>query len=901
MIPHSNTPWFTTPQEQVLELLNTSLQDGLTHEEAQKRIQEFGKNMVVQKKAIHPFILFLQQFNQPLVYMLLGAVVITAFLKEWSDAIVIFGVVFVNAIIGYVQEAKALQAIASLAKSMVSTANVIRNSEPQLLFAEELTLGDIVVLRAGDKVPADLRLIQVRELQIDESALTGESIPVQKQTSPLPTQTVLAERTNMAYSSTLVTYGAATGVVVAIGNQTEVGKINQLIASADILATPLTKKITKFSTTLLYVILGLSLVTFAVGMLRGYAFIDVFMAVVALAVGAIPEGLPAALTITLAIGVAKLAQKNAIIRKLPAVETLGSTSVICSDKTGTLTENQMTVEKIFADEQFFEVTGAGYEPKGAVTYKGQNTNAKENLALFECLLCGILCNETKLVLESGTWKIEGDPTEGAMLTLAEKAGLSKIQMQALYPRLDTIPFESEYQYMATLHQQADGSRIIYLKGSVESVLARCQQRLDNKGHIKNFDMELYHQQANLMANSGLRVLAFAVKKVPQNQERINHENVAKNLIFLGMQGMIDPPRPEAYEAVATCQRAGITVKMITGDHALTALAIAQKIGIVTHSAEKEAVLTGKEITQLSDKELENKVKYINVFARVSPSDKLRIVKALQANDAVISMTGDGVNDAPSLRQANIGIAMGITGTDVAKETADMVLTDDNFATIKTAVEEGRGVYDNLIKFITWTLPTNLGEGFVIMAAIILGVALPILPIQILWINMTTAILLGLMLAFEPKEKKIMQRKPRKPNEPILSKQLVIKIIVVGIFLCVSSFWLYRHALQDGVNEDTAKTLAVNIFVFGEMFYLFNCRSLKDSAFKIGFFSNRFLLLGVTLMMLLQLLFTYLPLMNQIFHSAPISLVHWGHIIGASFLIFIIVEIEKMLEIDHKVK
>ncbi|GAB4196326.1 MAG: cation-transporting P-type ATPase [Thermoflexibacter sp.] len=901
MILHTNTTWFTIPQEQVLALVNTSLQDGLTHEEAQKRIQEFGKNVVIQKKAVHPLILFLQQFNQPLVYMLLGAVVITALLKEWSDSIVIFGVVLVNAIIGYVQESKALQAIASLAKSMVSTANVIRNGEPQLLPAEELTLGDIVVLRAGDKVPADLRLIQVRELQVDESAFTGESIPVQKQTDPLPAQTILAERSNMAYSSTLVTYGIAIGTVVAIGNQTEVGKINQLIASADILATPLTKKIAKFSTTLLYVILGLSLVTFAVGILRGYAFIDMFMAVVALAVGAIPEGLPAALTITLAIGVAKLAKKNAIIRKLPAVETLGSTSVICSDKTGTLTENQMTVEKIFADEQFFEVTGAGYEPKGEITSNKKMIHLKENLALRECLLCGLLCNEAKLVSEDGVWKIEGDPTEGAMITLAEKVGLSKTQMQSLYPRIDTIPFESEYQYMATLHQQADGSRIIYLKGSVESILARCQQRLDNKGDIKNFDTQLYHQKANAMANSGLRVLAFAMKKVHESQESIKHEDVAKDLIFLGMQGMIDPPRPETYEAVATCQKAGITVKMITGDHALTALAIAQKIGIVTPLADKEAVLTGKEISQLSDKELEDKVKYINVFARVAPSDKLRIVKALQANDAVISMTGDGVNDAPSLRQANIGIAMGITGTDVAKETADMILTDDNFATIKAAVEEGRGVYDNLIKFITWTLPTNLGEGFVIMTAILLGVALPILPIQILWINMTTAILLGLMLAFEPKEKKIMQRKPRKPNEPILSKQLIIKIVVVGIFLCVSSFWLYHHALQDGVNEDTARTLAVNIFVFGEMFYLFNCRSLKDSVFKIGFFSNRFLLLGVILMILLQLAFTYLPIMNQIFHSAPISLVHWGHIIGASFLIFIIIEIEKILEIDRKVK
>ncbi len=901
MMTPSNTAWFAISKEQTLETLHTSLQNGLTNEEVQRRIQTFGKNILVQKKAVHPFILFLQQFNQPLVYMLLGAVVITAFLKEWSDSIVIFGVVFVNAVIGYVQESKALQAIASLAKSMISTANVIRNGEIQLISAENLTLGDIVVLRAGDKVPADLRLMQVRELQIDESALTGESVPVQKQTTPLPAQTLLAERTNMAYSSTLVTYGTAVGVVVAIGNQTEVGKINQLIASADILATPLTKKIAKFSATLLYVILGLSLITFVVGLLRGYAFIDMFMAVVALAVGAIPEGLPAALTITLAIGVAKLAEKNAIIRKLPAVETLGSTSVICSDKTGTLTENQMTVEKIFADEQIFEVTGVGYEPRGQITRQGKPVVIKENSALLECLLCGLLCNEAKLVFDDGAWKIEGDPTEGAMLTLAEKAGLPKMQMQTLYPSIDTIPFESEYQYMATLHQQTDGSRKIYLKGSVESVLARCQQRLDSKGDTKNFDVEFYHQQANQMANSGLRVLAFAMKNVPESQENINHKDVANDLIFLGLQGMIDPPRPETYEAVATCQKAGITVKMITGDHALTALAVAQKIGITSPFASKEAVLTGKEITQLSDEELEHKVKHIHIFARVSPSDKLRIVKALQAHDAVISMTGDGVNDAPSLRQANIGIAMGIAGTDVAKETADMVLIDDNFATIKMAVEEGRGVYDNLIKFITWTLPTNLGEGFVIMIAIMLGVALPILPIQILWINMTTAILLGLMLAFEPKEKKIMQRKPRKPNEPILSKQLVVKIVIVGIFLCVSAFWLYQHALQDGVSEDIARTLAVNIFVFGEIFYLFNCRSLKIPAFKIGFFSNRYLLLGVALMIFLQLLFTYLPLMNQIFHTAPIALNYWTYIIGAGFLIFIIVEIEKMLEIDRKVK
>ncbi len=871
-----STTWFHLDVEHVLRQLDVSPTQGLSSEEVQRRQSKYGLNAIPKKKQKTPLELFLQQFTQPLVVILLIATVITALLQEWVDSAVIFGVVFVNAVIGFIQESKALKAIEALAKSVASEATVIRDGEKRRIPSVELTIGDVVLLQSGDKVPADLRLVQVRELQVDESSLTGESVPVIKQTDALAADTVLGDRSNMAYSSTLVTYGTGVGVVVAIGRNTEIGKINEMIAEADVLETPLTQSIARFSKVLLYVILGLAALTFVVGLVRGEKWVDMFMAAVALAVGAIPEGLPAAVTITLAIGVARMAKRNAIIRKLPAVETLGSASVICSDKTGTLTQNQMTVQKIYAGSKLYSVTGVGYEPSGQFMHGEQAVSATENQALKETLICGLLCNDSNLVSVDGQWKIEGDPTEGALIVSAQKAGFARKTLLSHLPRIDTIPFESAYQYMATLHaRQEMNDTVVYVKGSVERLLERAQSALSDTGETVTLDAERILQQADTLASQGLRVLAFAYKIFDRSKTTLSHDDISEGLIFLGLQAMIDPPRPEAIEAVAACQSAGIRVKMITGDHELTALAIAQRLGIAPPQATMDSVINGKTLATLPEEQLPEVVEKISVFARVAPEDKLRLVKALQKKGYIAAMTGDGVNDAPSLKQANIGIAMGIAGTDVAKETADMILTDDNFATIEAAVEEGRNVYDNLVKFITWTLPTNFGEGLVILASVVAGLTLPILPVQLLWINMTTAILLGLMLAFEPKEPGIMNRPPREPNEPILTTSLVVRIIIVGALLCAGALLFFELALQNGRSDAEARTIAVNIFVLGELFYLFNCRSLRYSMFKIGLFSNPLIWLGVSGMLVLQALYTYLPFMNVAFQSAPLTLADWG--------------------------
>lgn len=885
--------WFTLDAEQALEQASVSLSQGLSSEEVRQRQAKYGLNIIPKKKQKTPLELFLQQFTQPLVVILLVATVITMLLQEWVDATVIFGVVFVNAVIGFIQESKALKAIEALAKAVASEATVIRNGEKQRIPSSELTIGDVVLLQSGDKVPADLRLVQTRELQIDESALTGESVPVVKQVAALDSDTVLADRTNMAYSSTLVTYGTGTGIVVAIGSATEIGKINQMIAEADVLETPLTQSIAKFSKVLLYVILGLAAITFVVGLLRGEKWVDMFMAAVALAVGAIPEGLPAAVTITLAIGVARMAKRNAIIRKLPAVETLGSASVICSDKTGTLTQNQMTVQKVYAGGVLYNVTGVGYDSKGEFLQGERTVSISSNLALQETLTCGLLCNDSNIVTVDGQHKVEGDPTEGALVVSAQKAGLSRKTLLQSLPRIDTIPFESAYQYMATLHQRKDTEQsIAYVKGSLERLLESASGMLSERGEIIVLDKAQVLSQSEAIAAEGLRVLAFAYKTFDRSKTSLSHDDISEGLVFLGLQAMIDPPRPEAIDAVATCQSAGVQVKMITGDHELTALAIAKRLGIAPKDATDDAVVNGKSLSALAEERLPELVKRVSVFARVAPEDKLRLVKALQQNGAVVAMTGDGVNDAPSLRQANIGIAMGITGTDVAKETADMILTDDNFATIEAAVEEGRNVYDNLVKFITWTLPTNFGEGLVILASVVAGLTLPILPVQLLWINMTTAILLGLMLAFEPKEPGIMNRPPREANEPILTTSLVVRIIIVGVLLCAGALFFFELALQSGRTDAEARTIAVNVFVLGELLYLFNCRSLRYSMFKIGLFSNPLIWAGVAGMLLLQLLYTYVPFMNTAFQSAPLTLEDWGISLVPGLVIYIVIGLLK---------
>ncbi len=882
--------WHHLPKEEAIALLETNAEMGLDTLEVQRRQMRFGLNVLTPRRGKSPLVRFLLQFNNPLIYILLASALITAVLKDVLDALVIFGVVLINAIIGYIQESKAEQAIQALARTMTTEATVIRDGKTLRVDAAELVPGDCVVLQSGAKVPADMRLVRSRDLQVAEAVLTGESAPVEKAADvALPLDTVLADRRNMVYASTLVTYGQATGVVTAIGDNTEVGRISKLISEAHELETPLTRKIASFSRIVLYAILALAAVTFGIGVLRQQPVIETFMAAIALAVAMIPEGLPAALTVTLAIGVSRMARRRAIIRKLPAVETLGSTTVICSDKTGTLTQNQMTVQEIYAGGAWYQVTGGGYAPEGQIVKQDDGASGSSNVALAESLKAGLLCNDSTLAQEAGRWQVHGDPTEGALIVSAYKGGLAAVSREQ-WPRVDALPFESQHQYMATLHNPETG-KVLYIKGAAEVILAECDSMLDASGQSVPLDAGAIHQAADRMAAQGLRVLAFARREFPSDKTTVSHDDVHCCMTFLGLQGMIDPPRPEAIEAVQACQTAGIQVKMITGDHALTAAAIARQIGLEGTSSE---VLTGKAIAALSDQALVEAADRTAVFARVSPEQKLRLVEALQTRGHVVAMTGDGVNDAPALKQADIGVAMGITGTDVSKEAADMVLTDDNFATIQAAVEEGRSVFDNLTKIIVWTLPTNLGEGLVILAGILLGTVLPILPIQVLWINMTTVAALGLVLALEAREPDIMRRPPRDPRAPLLTPVLAWRTLLVGLLILLGAFGLFELELGLGVSIGQARTVAVNVVVMVELFYLFNCRSLTQSMLKIGFLSNRWVFVGVSVMVVLQLLFTYVPAMNHLFGSAPISLQDWGRILAFSLAGYLIIELEKWL-------
>lgn len=886
--------WHKKHYQQVAEDLSTNMHAGLSPNEVQARLQQYGENRITTKKQQSSLVRFLLQFHQPLIYILLGATVLTLLLEEYTDAAVIFTVVLINSIIGYVQETKALKAIDALSKSMSTRATVIRDGRQSTINSLSLVPGDVVLLQPGDKIPADLRLFAVKNLQVDESALTGESVATEKKPDPAEEDTLLADRHNMGFATTVVTYGTAKGLVVATGDRTEVGKINQSIAAAEELDTPLTLKIKKFSHTLLWVILSLALLILVLAYLRGESLADAFMVAVALMVGAIPEGLPAAVTIMLAIGVAQMAKRQAIIRKLVAVETLGSANVICSDKTGTLTENQMTVQKILAGGEAFDLTGIGYNPEGKVLFNSQAVDLAEKPALQKVLSGGLLCTNSRIVEEAGRWTVEGDPTEGALIRAAEKAGITREQIDPQYPRLDEVPFQSEYQYMGSLHRHEDQT-VVFLKGSVEAVLRCVDHAIDKTGEIVPIDASAVQQAAEQLAAEGLRVLAFAFKSSGPEQRELTHQDLSEGMVFTGLQGMIDPPRKEAVDAVSLCQQAGIQIKMITGDHALTAATIAGQLGISGKMENGRLLaLTGGELQGLSDQELQEVAEAVGVFARVSPDQKLRLVKALQASGKVVAMTGDGVNDGPALKQANIGIAMGITGTEVAKDASDMLLTDDNFASIEAAVEEGRGVLDNLTKFIVWTLPTNLGEALVILASIAFATQLPLAPVQILWINMTTAVLLGLMLTFEPKERGIMNRPPSPSDKPILTFPLIMRTLLVGTLLMLASFLLFRYELSLGASLAEAQTVATTVFVVLESFYLFNCRSLHRSVREIGWFSNKWVYVGAFIMLLLQLVFIHAPLMNALFDSAPIGLNSWGRVLGAGMGLFLLVSVEKTI-------
>ena len=891
--------WHSLPTDIVTRHFDVDVSSGLSSEEVKKRQERFGLNQITPSKGMPSWLRFLLQFHQPLIYILLASVVITLFLKEWVEASVIFVVVVINAIVGFLQEAKALKALEVLSHSMTSTVSVLRDGKEQQISSTVLVPGDVVIIASGDKIAADMRLVYARDLQCNESPLTGESVPVEKKIEPLDPKTVLADRWNMLYASTFVTYGRGKAVVTATGDTTEVGRISELITTAEELETPLTIKISQFSHYLLFIILGLSVLTFVVGVSRGESAAEMFMAAIALAVGAIPEGLPAAVTITLAIGVSRMAKRRAIIRKLPAVETLGSTGVICSDKTGTLTENQMTVQEIFSAGQLYLVSGVGYSYEGSIREILGQEGGIASEALKECLIAGLLCNDSRIVDREGMFQVEGDPTEAALIVSAHKGKHLFPEGLPALPRIDSIPFESEYQYMATLHRLPGGDGLIYLKGSAEKVLDKCVDYLDENGESRPLDRDLIHRQVEGMASKGLRVLAFARDNFPAQKDNIDHDNITGELTFLGLQGMIDPPRKEAIDAVRRCHSAGILVKMITGDHVLTAKAIAGQLNLKSHLDDEVpvkdlAALSGRELENMTEEEFLESVDRVSVFARVTPEQKLRLVKALQTRGYIAAMTGDGVNDAPALKQANIGIAMGRTGTEVAKEAADMVLTDDNFASIVAAVEEGRCVFDNLKKFFVWTLPTNLGEALAIMVAIFGGLVLPIAPVQLLWINMTTAICLGMMLAFEAKEPDLMQRPPRDPKVPILTGYLVAQTIMVGVLLAIGIFGIFFYEQSKGLSIEEARTAAVTVLVIGELFYLFNCRSLSRSMFAIGVFSNRWLLVGVLVMIGLQLLFSYSPAMNHFFQSAPLSLDAWEGICLMGLFIYIVVEIAKWI-------
>lgn len=911
--------WHTLTVAEIASYWHTDLERGLPADEVELRQRRYGPNEWTHRRRRGPLLAFLWQFHQPLIYILLAATAVTLWLDEYLDAAVIFGVVLVNAIVGFVQEYRATRAIEALAQSIPTLATVLRQGRKERVAARTLVPGDVVLLQSGDRVPADLRLVRVRELRTAEAALTGESMPVDKQTEPLPPETLLADRSNMAFASSLVTYGQGVGIVVATGDHTEVGRIAAAVAEAEEIATPLTRRIAHFSRLLLGVILILAAVNFLVGVLRGLEAGEMFLASVALAVAAIPEGLPAAVTIMLAIGVSRMAARCAVIRKLPAVETLGSTTVICSDKTGTLTQNQMTVTRLLAGGECFALSGVGYEPKGEIRYLGEIGLQEEHnqalgsqplsmedwhgrVALLECLRAGMLCNDAVLVEEAGHYDIHGDPTEGALLVAARKAGLDHHVLQEELPRLDVLPFESERQYMATLHDTGpDRHRLIYVKGSLERILAQCQERWDRYGHAQPLEQEAREAilaQAAAWSAEGLRLLAVARKLAEPEKALLRHEDVQEGLTFLGVFAMIDPPRPEAIVAVRLAQQAGIAVKMITGDHTLTASAIAEQLGL--QGAREAATgrlraLSGLELAQTSDADLPALAEKVAVFARTAPDQKLRLVRALQSRGHIVAMTGDGVNDAPALKQADIGIAMGLSGTDAAREAADMVLTDDNFATIEAAIEEGRGVFDNLVKFIVWTLPTNFGEGLILMTAILIGSSLPVLPIQVLWINMATALLLGLMLVFEPKEPNIMRRPPRHPHAPLLNYPLVMRTAFVSLLILLGAYGLYEWLLL--VREapiEVARAAAVNTIVCVELFYLFNCRCLTHSMFYVGWRSNPWVWFGAAAMAFCQVALTHLPPLNTLFHLGPLPLKVWAVILAYGLVVYGILELEKGL-------
>ena len=866
---------------------------GLSAAEAAARLTRDGPNRLPPPRRRRVWERLAAQFHNVLIYILLLAALGTALLGHVLDTAVIIGVVLINAVIGFVQEGRAEQALAAIRDLLAPEARVVRDGVRQRVAAEDLVVGDLVVIEAGDKLPADLRLMACHNLRIDEALLTGESMAVEKSTATVEVDAGLGDRFNVAYSGTLVAYGQGEGWVVATAAATEIGRVSSMLEDVETLTTPLLRQVAEFGRWLSVGIIALALATFGFGFfIAEQPLADIFLAAVSLAVAAIPEGLPAIMTITLAIGVQRMAGRHAIIRRLPAVETLGSVTVICSDKTGTLTRNEMTVQSIETADADFAVAGVGYAPEGEISLGGVAVDMAGQPVLAALLRVASLCNEAQLKPPQGevtAWQIDGDPTEGALLVAACKAGIDREDLLGIMPRTALLPFDTDYRYMATLHACEDAG-LLLLKGAPEQVLTRCHAQQTEAGEAP-LDHAYWQQRIEALAERGQRVLAAAQKRLDSAGSKLSRDDLDDGMVLLGLFGILDPPREEAVAAVASCREAGIAVKMITGDHGTTARVIADQLGM----APAAEVLTGDAVEKLADADLQARVMATEVFARASPEHKLRLVTALQAQGQVVAMTGDGVNDAPALKRADVGIAMGRKGTAAAREASEMVLADDNFASIVHAVEEGRTVYDNLSKAILFILPTNGGQALTVFAAVIFGMALPLTPVQVLWVNMVVAVTLALALAFEPAEPGLMTRPPRSPTAPLLNGLLLWRVVFVSSLLLAGTFGHFLWLEQAGASLEQARTAAVNTLVAGTLFYLFNSRYVLAPVLnRKGLFGSRAVWLAVVILVLLQMAFTHVPWLQRLFGTANLDPLSWLLILAFGIFVLLAVEMEKCI-------
>jgi Ca2+-transporting ATPase len=875
--------WYQLGIQEIFQRYNSS-ESGLANSEAEKRLREYGPNRFALKDKTNKLEILTHQFKSPLIYILLVAAVVTGILHKYIDTGVILAVVIFNAIIGYIQEFKAEESIRALKKLVVPRARVLREGREKEIDSEEIVPGDIVLLSSGSKVPADIRLFNTIEVRVDESLLTGESLPAEKNPAAIRKDNLTpGDQKNMVFMGTIVVNGRAKGIVVETGEKTLLGQIAEQVKEITTVKTPLQNKFEKFAKFISLFVLGISIFIFGSGILLGEKISEMFMVAVAVAVSAIPEGLPVAVTIAMAIGINRMARRNAIIRKLPAVETLGSTTVICSDKTGTLTKNEMTVRLIYDGIHAYEVTGSGYDPRGEILYEKIPVTKKEMKDLIKVLRIGLLCNESEIYEEEGRYKVEGDPTEGALIVSAIKAGLDPEEEKKQYPQIAMIPFESERGYMATLHSHR-GKKFIFVKGAPEKLLDMCNEcMLGDKKQIAHF--------TNEFAKEGLRLIAMAFKETSHDKEELSYEDIKEGLIYAGLQGMIDPPREESQGAVKGCKSAGIRTIMVTGDYAITASAVAKQLGI---GEENSYVIAGQELETLSDEELFSRVKEVSVFARVSPSHKLRIVRQLIRRGEVVAVTGDGVNDAPALKAAHIGIAMGKTGTDVAKESADMIITDDNFASIFNAVEEGRVVYDNIKKVTLFLVSCGFGELLAIITTILLRLPIPYIPAQILWLNLVTNGLQDVALAFEPAEQDVIKRPPRDPKENILSRLIIQRTLLMGIIMAVGTLFIFITYLKAGIPLERARTAALTTMVFFQFYQAFNCRSETQSIFKMRLMTNPFLFFSMIAALFAQMAVIYVPALQWLFRTVPLSVNEWIQIALITIAIIVAVEIDKAI-------